>query len=165
MNDKIVLPPHLELEGVKLIFKNLKGEKTLYKPAGYRGFSVLIEDHDMAAHLISLGWPLKQLNPPDADFPDDFSYHLPVRVNFDSRYPPQVFRVKGEDVLPLTESSVAMLDHATIMYADLDIAPNEWHVQGNSGISAYLNTMYAVVRQTRLDAKYAGFNYVNPGVA
>jgi len=164
MNESnIVLPPYLELEGMKIVFKNLKGEKTLYKPAGHRSFSVLFEDHEMANHLMNLGWPLKPLNPPDPEYPNDFSYHLPVRVNFDSRYPPQIYRVKGKNALLLTEDSVAMIDHATVLSADLVIAPNEWHVQGKQGISAYLQTMYAVVRETHLDAKYADYNFVDGG--
>jgi hypothetical protein len=144
----------LHLEGVKIIFKNFRGEKGTYNEAGVRTFSVVINDFDVATQLIADGWRLKPLNNEEGEID---AYHLPVKVNYDSRQPPRIYKVSlvTKRQLALNKSTVDMLDYLPIDYADIIVNPYAWEVRGESGIKAYCHTMYVVIEENELDIKWA----------
>jgi hypothetical protein len=144
----------LRLEDVKVIFKNFRGEKGPYNEAGVRSFSVVIEDLKFAADLMDEGWALKPLKNEEGDVD---AYHLPVKVNYDSRQPPRIYKVSmtRQGQLPLDEKTVDMLDYLPIDYADVILNPYQWEVRGESGVKAYCQTMYVVIEENELDVKWA----------
>ena len=54
----------------------------------------------------------------------------------------------------ITEQTVDSLDYVEILNVDLTINPYVWEVNGNSGVKAYLSTMYVTIAEDPLDAKY-----------
>lgn len=144
----------LRLEDVKIIFKNFRGEKTPYNERGSRTFSVVIDDVGFAKDLINFGWALKPLKNEDGDVD---AYHLPVKVNYASRQPPRIYKISmtTHGQLPLTESTIDMLDYLPIDYVDIIVNPYEWEVRGETGIKAYCQTMYVVIEENELDVKWA----------
>ena len=54
----------------------------------------------------------------------------------------------------ITEQTVDSLDYVEILNVDLTINPYVWEVNGNSGVKAYLGTMYVTIAEDPLDAKY-----------
>jgi len=144
----------LRLENSKVIFKNFRGEKGPYNEAGVRTFSVVIDDLVLAQSLIVDGWALKELKNEDGEVD---AYHLPVKVNYDSRQPPRIYKIsltKGGQ-LPLDEKTVDMLDYLPIDYADIIVNPYQWEVRGETGVKAYCHTMYVVIEENELDIKWA----------
>ena len=65
------------------------------RKVGRLTFSVIIEDLDHAEQLLAEGWALKPLTDDDGQVE---VYHLPIKANFASPYPPRVYRVsKGHE--------------------------------------------------------------------
>jgi hypothetical protein len=149
--DESTIEP-LELEEVSLIFKNFSGRATEFNAEGNRVFSVLIEEVPLAQDLMNEGWNVRELEQDEGHI----VYHLSVKVNYDSPYPPRIFIVQGDARLPLTEHSIAMLDYSRVISADVRINPYHWRVGGKSGISAYLSVMYVHIEGSRFDEKYGG---------
>ncbi len=151
----------LRLEGVRVIFKNFRGEKGTYNEAGVRSFSILIDDMDMAAELIVDGWALKPLTN-DEDVVD--AYHLPVKVNYGGRVPPRIYKVTmstGSN-LQLDERTIDMLDYLPIEYIDIILNPYIWDVRGETGVKAYVSTAYVVIEENELDIKWANLPTFEP---
>jgi len=152
----------LRLEGVKIIFKNFRGEKGQFNEAGNRNFSVLIDDLELAGNLIVYGWALKPLMSEEEGVVD--AYHLPVKVNYASRFPPRIYKVtmSTNRQLPLDEKTIDMLDYLPIDYVDIILNPYEWEVRGETGVKAYLQTMYVVIEEDELDIKWANLAPFDP---
>lgn len=144
----------LTIEGAKLIFKNFAGEQRQFNEKGKRVFSVYIDDETFAQHLINLGWRLKKLKCVDDVCLFD-TYHLPVKINFASSYPPRIYLIKQGARIPLTEETVGMLDSVPIASADVVLSPYHWEGDTNPGVKAYLAVLYATLDETELDLKYS----------
>lgn len=144
----------LRLENVRIIFKNFRGEKGPYNEAGVRTFSVVVDDIDHALSLIDDGWALKPLRNEEEEVE---AYHLPVKINYASRQPPRIYKVSmvHQGQIPLDERTIDMLDYLPIDYADLIVNPYRWEVRGETGIKAYVQTMYVVIEENELDIKWA----------
>ena len=54
----------------------------------------------------------------------------------------------------LNEETIASLDFAEIVDADLIINPYQTEVNGKAWVSAYLQTLFATIREDELEAKY-----------
>jgi len=147
----------LRLEDVKIIFKNFRGEKGPYNEAGVRTFSIVIEDLELAKDLANEGWALKPLTNEEGEID---AFHLPVKINYDSRQPPRIYKVSltRQGQLPLDEKTIDMLDYLPIDYADVIVNPYAWEVQGETGIKAYCQTMYVVIEENELDIKWANMS-------
>jgi hypothetical protein len=143
----------LQIEKARVIFRNFSGRETEYNRAGQKNFSVVIDDPEIAKELRNTGWNIRLLESKDGSEP---IYILQVKINFDSFSPPKVNMVSGKNVItPLDAETIGVLDSADIKYVDLIINPYEWSVNGKSGISAYLKTMYAVIEEDVFASKYA----------
>ncbi len=144
----------LKLEGATVIFKNFRGEKGTYNEEGVRTFSEVIQDLEHAAELIAQGWAVKPLKNEEGDIE---AYHLPVKVNYDSRQPPRIYKISmvNNAQLALDVKTIDMLDYLPIDYVDLIVNPYSWEVRGESGIKAYCQTMYVVIEENALDIKWA----------
>ena len=153
------MPKRLELENVSVIFKNFAGRASNFNDEGDRNFSVLIRDQEVAQQLMEQGWNIKELRSTD-EF-EEVAYHLSVKVNYDSYYPPRIFIVKeGGELTALDEASVSYLDYARIQSADVQINPYSWSVSGKVGVKAYLSAMWVHIDATTLEKKYMGDGYL-----
>lgn len=152
---------NLRLENMQVIFKNFGGQKGPYNAEGIRTFSVVINDLEYAEQLLDLGWALKPLKNEDEEID---AYHLPVKINYASRQPPRIYKVSmiNNASLLLDDRNVEMLDLLPIEYADLIVSPYKWEVRGETGIKAYLQTMYVVIEENELDIKWANVRAMQP---
>lgn len=139
-----------------IIWRNFRGEASMYNANGNRSFAILIKDPDVAQELIDEGYSLKVLKKKDIN--DDDAWALKVKVRFDVR-PPKVKmvtypngRMKTTD---LNEDTISALDWAEAQKIDLTVSPYEWVLpNGNSGITAYLEVMYFTPVEDALEAEY-----------
>lgn len=130
----------LQIDDARIIHRNFSGAGSKFNRDGDRNFSLVIEDQDLANKLIEEGWNVKIKEPRDeGDIP--FMY-LPVKVKFSDRGPSVYLKSGPENCVRLTEDTIDCLDDIDILGVDLDIRPYDWEVNGKSGRTAYLQSIY-----------------------
>lgn len=149
----------IAIENAHLFFKNFSGEQTAFNRAGDRNFCVFI-DPEIAPKLKEDGWNIRMLNPRDDG--DEPRPYIQVKVSY-KNIPPRIYLMTSRKKRMLDEETVGELDIVDIQSCDLIITPYEWTINGKSGISAYLKTMYVVMEEDEFAAKYAEMEY--PGEA
>lgn len=143
---------NVNIENARLLFKNFSGEAGKFNPPGRRNFNVVIP-HEAAAQMAEDGWNIKYLKARDDG--DEDTAILQVRVSF-AKYPPKIVLINstGKTTI-LTEKNVILLDWADILNVDLTIRPYNWEMQGRSGVTAYLKSMWVTIREDAFEEKYA----------
>jgi hypothetical protein len=147
------------LEGVRLVFRNFAGKESQYNAEGSRNFGVIIPDDAVAQQMEADGWNIKRLKPSEEDKEEGVEEGPPwlqVKAGYGKGRPPQIYLVTrgGKKRTMLTEDTVGELDWADITNVDLIIRPYHWAVRGDTGISAYVQTMYVSIEEDPLRAKY-----------
>ena len=143
------------MEGVRIGFKNFTGAESTFNREGDRNFVVFL-DPDTANELRSKGWNVKFPKPRPNQNPDEEDKrdaYLPIEVSF-KNVPPKIVMINGNVQAILNEDEVEMLDWAQIENVDLEFRPYNWSVNGQSGVKAYLKTMYATLVTDELMNKY-----------
>lgn len=145
---KITFAPRgiLQMDDVRIVYRNFSGAGSKYNREGDRNFSVVIDDEDLANKLIEDGWNIKIRPPRDED--DTPFMHLPVKVKFNDRGP-GVYLISGRNKIELDEESVSCLDDIDIAGVDLDVRPYDWEVNGKAGRTAYLHSIQVIQEVNR----------------
>jgi hypothetical protein len=146
-----MLEDKLVIENADIIFKNFSGMVSQFNPEGKRNFCVVLDD-ELAAKLTTAGYNVRHLaGQTEGDTPKPY---MQVAVSYDKK-PPSIMLVTKKNKTRLTEEDVKMLDYAEISKVDLIINPYPWSVNGNSGVKAYLASMYVTIEEDQLAEKYA----------
>lgn len=143
---------NINIEGANIIWKNFSGERDRFNP-GKRGFSVVIDDAVMIDELKQEGWNIKERPLPEGADPFEQEWTLPVKLNM-NRYT-QVWLIVGNHKTLMNEDTVAQLDVVDIVNCDISIRPYEWEMNGRTGITAYVDSMYVTIRENKFAEKYA----------
>lgn len=142
-------------EDARLIFKNFSGKGTDYNPEGNRNFCVIL-DEAIAEKMTNDGWNVKTKNPKEGYEEDGPLHYIKVSVSYRfADRAPKIYRICGKNQVMLTEENVSSLDWDEIESVDLRIRPWNWERAGRKGVSAFLETMYVVVREDELAKKHA----------
>lgn len=141
---------NIRIEGARIGFRNFSGEEGRFNPKGRRNFCVFLEE-DIAKDMEKEGWNVKWLRPREEG--DEPQAYLQVKVVF-GKIPPKIVLVTGRGKTRLDEDTVNILDWAEIQNVDLVIRPYNWEVNGNTGVSAYVKTMYITLREDEFESKY-----------
>ena len=128
----------LQMDDVRIVYRNFSGEGSKYNRPGDRNFAIVIDDQEVADALVNEGWNIK-IKPPRDEEDTPFMY-LPVKVKFNERGP-KVYLQSGENMVVLDEETVGCLDDIDILKVDLDVRPYDWEVNGKTGRTAYLQSI------------------------
>lgn len=142
----------LQIDGARIIFRNFKGKPSKYNDEGDRNFALVIPDAETAQQLLDAGWNVK-VKPPREDGEEPLRF-LAVKVKFNG-HGPAIYLQTGNSRNKLDEETVGMLDDIDIQSVDLDIRPYHWEAHGESGISAYLQSMLVTQRVDRFAERFA----------
>ena len=141
----------IQIDDASIIYRNFSGEASKFNRAGDRNFAVVISEQWIADALVQEGWNVK-IKPPREEGDGVFMY-LPVKVKFNDRGP-KVYIKTGDRMNLLDEESVSMLDHIDIISVDMDIRPYDWDVNGQTGRTAYLQSMCVTQDVDRFAERY-----------
>ena len=147
-------PENIYFENAEITFKNFSGRPTKYqRQEGFRTFSVVVDDPDMAQHLSEDGWNVRILRPRNED--DTPKYVLDVSINFNFWKKPEIYMICDGHKTKLDEEDLDILDGADIITSDIVVRPRLWDDNGTTRIKAYLQELYVTIQQSRFAAKYA----------
>ena len=146
----------LQIDDARIIYRNFSGVGSKFNREGDRNFAVYIPDEDMANELKERGWNVK-IKPPREDGDDPFMF-LPVKIKFNDRGP-SVYLVTGNKKTPLNENTVSCLDDIDILSVDLDIRPYDWDVNGKTGRTAYLQSIWVTQEVDRFASRLVDDEY------
>lgn len=128
----------VQMNNVKICYRNFAGRGDKFNPAGARNFAIIIEDQEAADALIQAGWNVK-IKAPKVEGDPAFMV-LPVKIKFNARGP--AVYLKSNGVLNrLDEESIGILDDVEISNIDLDIRPYDWETPSGTGRTAYLQAI------------------------
>lgn len=139
------------LEDVRIVFRNFSGAATKFNAKGQRNFCAILND-DVAEALKGDGWNVKYLAPREDE--DEPTPYIQVKVSYSNR-PPRVVLVTERGQTHLGEGEVSILDWADIAKVDLIFRPYPYDVNGRTGLSAYLQSLYVTINEDELERKYA----------
>jgi hypothetical protein len=153
-NDNVVM------ENVRLVFRNFTGREGQFNAEGQRSFGVILPD-DVAERMAADGWNVKTLKPREEDEDETETPWLPVKLGYGKGRPPVIVLITDRGRTNLDESKVDMLDWVDIRQddqgrsmVDLIVRPYHYNVRGDTGIAAYLQSLYITIDEDPLAAKY-----------
>ncbi len=146
------------LEDVQIIFRNFSGRAGMYNKEGDRSFAVKLTP-EWAEELTNRGWNVKFLRPREED--EAPQPYISVKINFDGPRPPKIFMISPSTKrrTQLDQGTVEMLDYADILQVDVILNPYHYNVNGKSGISTYLESIYVTIIEDALAIKYDNMEF------
>lgn len=141
----------LLMENARILFRNFAGREGMYNREGDRNFCVLLED-ELAEQMAADGWNIKQLKPREEG--DEPTPYVQVSVGYKYR-PPTIVMITSKGRVHLSQDEVELLDWVDIKNVDLVIRPYEWAVSGNTGIKAYVKSLFITIEEDPLELKYS----------
>lgn len=157
------------IENAQLIFKNFTGREGQFNEEGVRSVGCILPD-DIAEVMKEDGWNVKYLKPrEEGDLPKPW---VPIAVSYRNRPPRVVLIAKRINQVTqeleqvrtaIGEDLVQMLDFADMANVDLIINPFQWgpNNRGETGVKAYLKSIYVTIRMDALEEKYAAIPEVD----
>lgn len=140
------------IEGTRLVFRNFSGEKGKFNKDGRREFGAVLP-RELALQMMDDGWNVKQFKAREDDV-EEPDFYILVKIG-ENGNPPKLVMINSRGRVDIPVDDADILDWVTVAKADLIINPYHWNVDGNSGISAYIRSLYITVDEDELERKYA----------
>jgi len=142
------------IEDTRLIFRNFSGKKDQFNAAGDRNVGVLLP-YELARSMEAEGWNVKQLKRREGDDPDEPQQDwIKVKVSYAVK-DPKIMMITSRGKSPLGEDELQVLDFAEFEKIDVILEPSFYEMNGRTGYSTYLSSLYATIVEDELDLKYA----------
>ena len=143
-----------DIDGRDLMYKNFEGRAGTYNNEGDRNFCLRLNE-DEFRQLQEAGYTsLKEKTRTDSDGEEYTIRYIPVKVNFNSKRPPQINKITKRGLVPLDEDTVKILDWADILSASVSISPYDWTRPDRSGRSAYLQELLVEIDDDTFASRY-----------
>lgn len=149
----------LEINDARIIFRNFRGEGSMYNDEGNRNFAVVIPNEEIKDALINdtnqygVGWNVR-IKPPRMDGEEPYMY-LTVKVKYSDRSKPKAYLITNGRKKELTEETIHILDDIDIRSVDLDIRAYDGESKFGPFRAAYLQAIYVVQEVDRFKARFA----------
>ena len=133
-----------------IFYTNFKGAAGPYNNEGERNFNVILEG-DALEQALAYGMNVKVTKPREGVEPVHY-----VKVNIGYKYrAPIAMLINSHVKRSLTEQTIGLLDDYEYENVDIVIRPNRWRrPNGDSGVNAYLQAIYATVVEDPFVSKY-----------
>ena len=141
----------INISNAKFIFyTNFKGAAGPYNNEGERNFNVILEGAALEQAL-AYGMNVKTTKPRDGYEPVSY-----IKVNIGYKYrAPIAMLINSHVKRSLNEQTIGLLDDYEYENVDIVIRPNRWRrPNGDSGVNAYLQAIYATVVEDPFATKY-----------
>ena len=148
-------PNLLKMESAHIFWTNFRGMEKKNNPAGKRNFCVEIPEIALAEQLQADGWNVKFTK--DSEEYGGPKPYVQVEARYDN-FPPKIYKVTSRNKTLLDEDTVGDLDKDEITNVDLYIYPYRWTYNGNSGIKAYVDSMWVTIEEDDFAKKYAHYD-------
>lgn len=147
-NDEVMI------EGADIMFRNFSGHAGQYNAEGDRNFCLMLDKQPEALdHMTRNGWNIKTLKAREEG--DEPRSYVQVKVEYRKGRPPRVVLVSSRGRTDLGADEVALLDMADIANVDVIVTGYHWDVNGETGVKAYLKSIYVTINEDALALKYA----------
>jgi len=148
----------VELEDirVKWAFSHFDGREDTFNAVGDHNFQIILPD-DVADKLRADGWAVRDMAGYEEGDPDEHLLKVKISYKFE---PPKIFLIKGERKIRADQRDLADIRRDTCERIDVILTPSRWVNGQNSGITAYVKELYAVVKESRFSEKYADYEEV-----
>ena len=134
-------------------YRNFSGREGMYNREGDRSFCLIL-DPVTADTLAADGWRVKiREGREEGDQP---TAYISIKVKYGNRSP-NVVMITSEGRTHLDESNVEILDWADIQKVDVMCRAYHWEHNGDTGISAYLKSLYVTIDEDPLERKYNSY--------
>jgi hypothetical protein len=146
----------LLIEGAEILYRNFAGKEGMYNAEGDRNFCLILDD-ETASKLARDGWNIKEQKVrEEGDVPRKY---VQVSVKYRGRSganvrPPTIVMITSKGRTSLSEAECEILDWVDIAHVDIIVRPFSWAVSGNTGVKAYLKSIYITIDEDPLQLKY-----------
>lgn len=142
------------LEDAEIIFRNFRGEGSKFNRDGSRNFCVVLSEED-AEMFRDMGCNIKWTKPKKEG--DKERPYVKVLLG---DYEPEIYVITEGRKKLLTPARYGKLDRLNFETVDLEVSRGnrEWETNGKTGYSLYLESMVAVLPESRLRSKYADYD-------
>lgn len=146
----------MDVDGRNMRFRNFAGKAGKFNAEGDRNFCLLLNP-EVAADMKADGFNIRYLKPRDEE--EDPVPYVQIKLKYYSRSgerlrPPKIVLVTKKGKTQLDEESVNTLDWAEIEKFDIAINPREYDMNGRSGVTAYLKTLYVTIVEDEFEDRY-----------
>lgn len=145
-------PSNISIANARIAFTNFSAKPEKYNQHPMPNFLLILEDEGLVENLIADGWNVKRFRPREGE--DLGAAYLQVKVNFNKK-PPIIWLITGNRKTRVHDDMIEAFDYMEFENIDLIIEPYQYDVNGKTGISAYLKTMYATKVVDAFESKYA----------
>lgn len=156
-------PSNVTIENARLVFRNFKGERNKFGSED-KTFGVVLPN-DAADEMEALGWNIKQFKPRPEDEPGTIpDRYIIVKVGWESKRPPSMVLINSNGRKRIDPAECDIFDWVDIQNADLIINAHVWeNAKGESGVKAYLTSLFITVNEDELEAKYRDVPFADEG--
>lgn len=134
-NNKIV-----SIENTRFIFEtNFSGDPRRDKFGSDKRYANIIIPEELAEELVDEGFNVRHTDPKDSKY--EKTYFVKASVNYDSKFPPRIFLVSGDNPPELLDSeSVGVID--TMYIRNVNVILSKYYNTKIDKWSLYVRTMY-----------------------
>lgn len=134
-NNKIV-----SIENTRFIFEtNFSGDPRRDKFGSDKRYANIIVPEELAEELTDEGFNVRHTDPKDVEY--EKTYFVKAAINYDSKFPPRIFLVSGDNPPELLDSeSVGVID--TMYIRNVNVILSKYYNAKIDKWSLYVRTMY-----------------------